>query len=77
MPSTSFIIQGMIRYMTYDFSPKEEDKNFQPRFKKEISVSNSAGNGGKRKVEVEYKEIRPNVWEKVPGSEKDLGPADK
>ena len=63
--------------MSHDFSPKEEDKNFQPRYKKEISISNPVGNGGKRKVEVEYKEIRPNVWEKIYGSEKDLRPTDK
>ena len=30
-----------------------------------------------KKYEVEYKEIRPNVWEKIYGSEKDLRPTDK
>lgn len=61
--------------MNHDFGPKEEDKNFQPRYKKEISVSSPVGSGGQRRIEIEYKEIRPGVWEKIPGSDKDLGPA--
>lgn len=61
--------------MSYDFSPKEGEENFQPTYKKRVSIINPVGGGEKRKVEIEYKEIRPNVWEKVPGSEKDLGPA--
>lgn len=61
--------------MSRDYGPKEKE-NFQPKYKKEISIVNPTGSGGKRKVEIEYKEIRPGVWEKIPDSEKDLGPAD-
>ena len=63
--------------MSHDYGPKESDINFQPKYKKEISIVNPTGSGAKRKIEAEYKEIRPDVWEKIPGSERDLGPADK
>lgn len=60
--------------MSYDFSPKEGEENFQPTYKKEIIICVPVAGGEKRRVEVEYKQIRPNVWEKIPGSEKDLEP---
>lgn len=63
--------------MNHDYGPKENEENFQPKYKKEVSIVNPTGSGGKRKVEVEYKEIRPGVWEKIPGAETDLGPAEE
>ncbi len=62
--------------MSYDYGPKEGEENFKPNYKKQIFISNPVGSSEKRKIEIEYKEIRPGVWEKVPGSEKDLGPAE-
>lgn len=63
--------------MSHDYESKENEENFQPKYKKEIFVVNPTGSGGKRKVEIEYKEIRPGVWEKIPGTKTDLGPVNK
>lgn len=43
--------------------------------RKDIVIASPVGGGQMRQFEAEYWEIYPGVWEKIPGSERDLGPA--
>lgn len=49
----------------------------QRRREKHTFVASPVNKEAEHLMEAEYKEIRAGVWQKVPGSEKDLGPINK
>lgn len=55
----------------------EQQKEFKPHREKRRFRATPTDEEEVHWFEAEYEEIRPGVWQKVPGTEKDLGPVPK
>lgn len=51
----------------------EQKENFIPKKEKREFIATPTNGDKPRKFEAEYEEIRPNVWQMVVGTLKDLG----